>query len=78
MVGYPRVGAARNEDIARLHVAVDQSLRVRGVQRSRYLLDHIGHPLRRETPLRVDQRLEVGAVHVAHRDEQDSILLAGL
>ena len=66
------------QDVGRLHVAVDEALRVRGVERVGDLRRDRHGPLRRQRALATQERLEVGPVHVPHRDEEPALGLAGL
>jgi len=74
-----RPGAARSgdEDVARFHIAMDQALRVRGVERSSDVGDDRKHVIERNWGL-VDQLSKIGALHVPHRDEQVAFLLTGV
>ena len=66
------------QDVGRLHVAVDEPLCVRRVERVRDLGGDRDDPPRRQRALPPEQRLQVGPVHVAHRDEQAAVGLARL
>ena len=61
-----------------LDVAVDEPVRVGRVERVRDLRGDGDGPLRRQGALAPQQRLEVGPVDVAHRDEQAAVGLARL
>ena len=64
------------QDVGGLDVAVDEPRGVRGVQRGRDLADDAGGAPGRERALAPDERPEVVAGHVAHRDVGDAALLA--
>ena len=75
----PTTSAAhRQEDVARLHVAVDQSRLVGRVEGAR----NLGHDPRRagrlERAVAADQRRKVHPVDEAHRDVQHAVRLAGV
>ena len=67
------------QHVARLHVAVHEAARVGGVECVRDLARR-SRPRApaSSAPSRAQQRLEVGPVDVAHRDEQAPVDLAGL
>ena len=83
-LGQPEVGevdvlapaAWRDQDVRRLHVAVDEAALVCRVEGGRDLGDHTGGPQRVELALGGHQRAQVGAVDVAHRDVQNAVGLA--
>ncbi len=76
---WPAAARCRVEQhVGRLHVPVHQAVGVRGVQRGRYLGNDADHPGRRQRALLVDQRPDIPALHVAHRDKQHPGGLAGL
>ena len=66
------------QDVRRLHVAVDEPLRVRGVERVGDLRGDRDRARRLERALATQQRLQVGPVDVAHRDEEAAVGLARL
>jgi hypothetical protein len=66
------------EDVRRLDVAVHEPALVRGVERARDLADEHQRSLRCESAFRPQQRLQVGARHVAHGDVEQPVDLAGL
>jgi len=55
---------------------VDEAGGVRGVERGGDLADDPRRARRRERPLAADERADVVAVHEAHRDVRDALLLA--
>ena len=85
-LGEPEVGEidvlarslARDERVARLHVAVDQPARMRRVERLGQLPDELDRPRRLERTLAPQQLREVAAVDVAHGDVQQSVGVTGL
>ena len=66
------------EDVRRLHVAVDEPERMRGVEGVRDLPRDRDRASRLEGALATQQRLQVGSVDVPHRDEEASFRLARL
>ncbi len=81
-LGQPEVGeigvvAGADEHVLRLDVAVDQPLRVRGVERLGHLREQAQRPPVVELAPQ-DQILERGALDHAHREEQPVVGLAGL
>ncbi len=74
----PRCLALGQQDVRRLHVAVDQPAVVGRVQRARHLCDDRRRPDRVDGPELADERAEVGPLDVAHGDEQLAVGLAGL
>ena len=71
-------GARRNEDVGRLDVAMHEPLRVRGVERARHLPEYVERAVRRESALVRDQRLQIDALDVAHRDVEHALGLTRL
>ena len=69
---------AAEQDVRRLDVAVDEPLLVRGVERARDLLEDPDGIDGLEAAARAEQRVQVGARHVAHRDVEVAVLLLGL
>ena len=78
MVGTAAARGAVEQHVGRLHVPVNQAVGVRRVQRRGHLGDDADHPGRGEGALGVQQRPHVPALHVTHRDEQDTGGLTGL
>jgi hypothetical protein len=78
VVGAVGVDPGGDDDVARLDVAMDQSLRVRGVERGGHLAEHVQSELRTQLLLLLEPGLEVDPVHVAHGDEEDALGFAGL
>jgi hypothetical protein len=70
--------AVVEQDVARLHVAVDEAAAMGGVEGVRDLRGDRDRARRIERPLAPQQRLEVAAGDVAHRDEQAPLALTGL
>ena len=77
-VGVIAVALLVEQDVARLDVAVHQPAPVGGVERFGDLRGDGDGPLGAERSAGSQQGLEVGAVDVAHRDEQPAIDLAGV
>ena len=85
-LGEPEVGEVGvlpaallvDQDVRRLHVPVDEPLCMRGVERVGDLRGDRDGARGCERALAPEQRLEVDPVHVAHRDEQAAVCLAGL
>jgi len=71
-------GAALDQDVARLDVAVNESALVRRVERRGDLGDDRGRVLGRQRPPRPQQPAQVGAVDQVHGHEQQPVLLAGV
>ncbi len=86
VLGEPEVGEVRvllplvgDQDVRRLDVAMDEPAPVRGVERGRDLPGDPHRALRRQPAVRaVDQRAQVGALDVAHRQVQHALVLARL
>ena len=81
VLGEPEVGqvgvvALPEQDVGRLDVAVHQAGGVRGVERGADLPDDPRRARRVERPLAADERAQVVAGDVAHRDVGDPVLLA--
>ena len=68
--------AGRDEDVARLDVAVHDAVGVGGIQRLGDLGDQVDGPVGRQRTALLDQRAEVGPVDQAHVDEQPAVDLA--
>ncbi len=64
------------QDVRRLDVAVHEPVAVRGVERAAELGDDVRRALGVQVVLRAHERAQVGAVDVAHDDEQDVVDLA--
>ena len=64
------------QDVGGLDVAVDEAALVRDAQPARDLRDDVGRPSQRQRALLPDQRLQVGAGDVSHRDVEEAVLLA--
>ena len=73
-VDVRRVAAAGDEDVGGLDVAVDEALRVRGVQGAGHLRDDVRDPTQLHR-LRVDDLAQVRARHEAHRQVEDALEL---
>ena len=71
-------GLVLDHHVRRLHVAVDHLARVRGVERARDLLEDRERLVRVVRAALLDQLLEVGALHVAHRDVDEALVVAGV
>ena len=67
-----------DEDVRRLHVAVHEPARVRGIERRCDLRDDAERTAYRQPPLGDEQRLEVAPVDVLHRDVEHVVCLAGV
>src|SRR4029450_9795487 len=61
----------------RLHVAVDEALGVRRVERFRHLAADLQRLLQLESSFALEQRLQVLALDVAHRKVELAVGLAG-
>ena len=68
----------RDEDVRGLDVAVDEALLVRGVERLGDLGEELDRALRLERTVLRDELGEVGALDVAHGEEEHAVLLARL
>ena len=66
------------QDIRRLDVAMDETLRVRSVERVRHPREDRQRLLCLERLPRAEQCLQVAALDEAHRQKQPTVLLAGL
>jgi len=64
-----------DEDVARLHVAVEEPTRVRGVERARRLSDDGQGAPRLQHLIPRKQCAEIGPVHETHGDEKLAVLL---
>ena len=71
-------GGCGDEDVGRLDVPMDESLLVSGVEGLRDLREEVDGPLRLECPVLGDDLREIGAFDVAHREEENAVLLSGL
>jgi hypothetical protein len=56
------------KDVARSDIAMDQAVRVRGIQRRRYLGDDLPGVAEWQRPEPVEQRPRVAAADIAHSD----------
>ena len=65
---------SRDEDVRRLDVAMDEALLVSGVEGLRDLREEVDGALRLERSVLGDDLREVGALDVAHREEEDAVL----
>ena len=72
-----RVPALVEQDVAGLHVPVDETSRVRGVERRRDLRHDLDRAIGRQRPPVRDQVPEIVSLEVAHRDVQDAVGLSG-
>jgi hypothetical protein len=77
VLDHRRTGRPGDQDVARLHVAVDQAFRVRGVERPCDAIDHHQCVVEGERRF-VDQAPKIGALDVAHRDVQAAEVLIRL
>ena len=77
-VGMVSVGAVLDEDVGRLHVAVDHASCMSGVQGAGDLCADSQHPFCREELTAPGQGLEIGPFHVAHRDVEHAFGVAGV
>ena len=77
-VGKVGAVARTDEDVRRLHVAVHEPTGVRGVECGGDLPEDAERPAKRELPLAHEQRLQVAALDVGHRDVEEPVLLAGI
>ena len=66
------------KDVARSDIAMDQAVRVRGIQRRRYLGDDVPGVAERKRPEPVKQRPRVPAADVPHGDVQGPARLVSL
>jgi hypothetical protein len=73
------VGVVRlaDEDVAWLHIAVDEPSRMRRIESFGHLRDERERPLRLEGGLAAKQLTEVGARDVRHREVEHAVHLAG-
>src|SRR5512134_878200 len=69
---------AIEQDVARLHVSMDEPMPVGGVERVRDLLEDGYRPCGIQGPPAPQERLQVPARHIAHRDEEPTVLLSRL
>ena len=74
-VGEER-GAALDQHVGGLDVAVDQALAVRGVERGGDLAADVDRAVRAQPALGAQHRGEVGALDVLHREVEQPVLLA--
>ena len=72
------LGGGRKQDVRRLDIAMDEPARVGRVEGGGQLVEQRRRPRRRQRTLRGQQAAQVGPLHVAHRDEQRPLRLAGL
>ena len=75
-VGVLAVGPRPDENVARLHVPVDEPGVVGGVERVRNLPDECERPLGLEPSLPAEQLSQVRALDVGHRQIEGAVLLA--
>ena len=73
-----RARIRREQDVARLHVAMDQPGGMGGIERRGRLRDQGDGAVRFQSRLRSKEPLEIGALDVPHRDVQDAVGLAGV
>ncbi len=66
------------EDVRRLHVPVHEAPPVGGVERTRHLGQDRQRPLGRERALALENALQVAPLHVAHREVELPVAVAGL
>ena len=71
-------GPRGDQDVRRLHVAMDEAPRVSAVESSSDLRHQRRHLVQRQRSIALQASLEVGALDVAHGDEQDPVLVTGL
>jgi hypothetical protein len=69
-VGDLRLAVAVQEDVLRLHVAVDETVRVREGETARDLQRELDSPVDRQRALAVDELLQVLAVDELEDDER--------
>jgi len=67
-----------DQDVGRLHVAVDEPAGVSRVERRRALLEQLHSPSRIERSLLDQHLVEISADHVVHHEEQQPFVLAGI
>jgi hypothetical protein len=75
-VGTLALVGLRDEDVARLDVAVHEPCRVRRVERARDLLDQMEYAVGLEPSFTPQQLPQVGTVDVVHREVERAVLLA--
>ena len=68
----------RDEDVRRLHVAVEQSFGVRGIERATDLLGDRHGPLEGQRAPRFEQRVQAVPGDVAHRQVEEAVDLPGV
>jgi hypothetical protein len=73
-----RSSGPRDQDVARLDVAVDEPSRVSGVERVRHLTHDRRGASRLERTVLSEEVPQIGPLHVAHRDVEDTAHLARL
>ena len=71
-------GLVLDHHVGRLDVAMDHLARVGGVERARDLLEDRERLVRIVRAALLDQLLEVGPLHVAHRDVDEALVIAGV
>ena len=71
-------GAALDQDVGGLDVAVDEPHAVRGVERRGDLAADVDRPVRAQAALAAQHGGEVGALDVLHREVEQPVLLAGV
>ena len=71
------VGALLDEDVARLHVSMDERVCVRGVERAGELLDQEDRPADAERAA-LEDLLQIGALNEAHGDVEEPVGLPGV
>jgi hypothetical protein len=72
-LGQEPSGARQHHDVARLEVAVDHALLVRGVHDLADPIEEGDQPLERQPALRVEQAVQRGAAHELHRDPEHAV-----
>ncbi len=72
------LGGLGDQDVGRLHVAVDQVPVVSGVERACDLLDHVERAADAQPSVPLEQRAKVGAVDVSHGDVQQPVGVAAV
>ena len=69
-------GVGRDEDVARLHVPVDETRGVGGIESRGDVLDESDSPARLEAALAAEQLAQIRTLDVVHREVEVTLVLA--